>query len=244
MPDPNRLGGLAWTRRTRGALTPAEQRRLLALISRTQLQGILGRIKLATGRAPRAATDVPEPPDSAFAKDVEEACKEQSPAIVVHSYRTWCFGGALAALDGEQLDLEQFWAAALLHDYGIESPVEGEDFTIRSADRILSCAGAHEIDAEPAADAVCAHTTPGITVERDGALGTYVQTGALCDLGGLRLGDVAKAVVEDVTARYPRTGSIAPLIRAEARAVPKGRFALMVKSGGLIAMRFSPLANR
>jgi hypothetical protein len=84
-----------------------------------------------------------------------------------------------------------------------------------------------------------------VTVERDGALGTYVQAGALCDLAGLRLWDVAESLVDDVTTRYPRAaGSIASLVRAEARAVPKGRFALLVKSGGLIAMRISPLANR
>jgi hypothetical protein len=241
MPDPERLGGLAWTRRTRGALTPAERRRLLASITRTQIAGIAGRIKLVTGRAPRAASDLPEPPDSAFATEVEQACREQSGPVRVHSYRTWCFGHALAALDDHQLEPEQFWAAALLHDFGIEKPVEDEDFTIRSADRILATAKPHGIDANLAADAVCAHATPGVTVERDGALGTYVQAGALLDLAGLRLWDVAEQLVDEVTTRYPRDGKITPLVRAEARAVPKGRFALLVRSGGLIAMQTSPL---
>ena len=241
MPDPERLGGLAWTRRTRGALTRAEQRRLLASITKTQIAGIAGRVKLLTGRAPRAAADVPEPPDSAFARDIEQACREQSGPVRVHSYRTWCFGHALAALDRHELEPEQFWAAALLHDFGIEEPVGDEDFTLRSADRILATATPHDIDAGPAADAVCAHATPGVTVERDGPLAAYVQAGALLDLAGLRLWDVAERLVDEVTSRYPREGAITPLVRAEARAVPNGRFALLVKSGGLIAMRTSPL---
>jgi hypothetical protein len=241
MPDPDRLGGLAWTRRTRGALTRAEQRRLLAAISRTQLAGIAGRIKLVTGRAPRAATELPEPPDSAFAADVEAACREQSAPVIAHSYRTWCFGNALAALDGHGLEAEQFYAAALLHDFGIDAPVDGEDFTLRSADRLLACAEPHGVSADPAADAVCAHATPGVTVERDGALATYVQAGALLDLAGLRLWDVAEQTVDEVGRRHPSGGSLVKLVRAEARAVPKGRFALLVRSGGLIAMRLSPL---
>lgn len=241
MPDPDRLGGLAWTRRTRGALTRAERRRLLAAISRTQLEGIAGRVRLATGRAPRAATELPAPPDSAFARDVEEACREQSAPVIAHSYRTWCFGGALAALDGHPLEPEQFYAAALLHDFGIGAPVENEDFTIRSADRVLRAAQGHEVDASPAADAVCAHATPGVSVDRDGALATYVQAGALLDLAGLRLWDVAQSAVDEVGRQHPWGGSLIPLVKAEARAVPKGRFALLVKSGGAIAMRISPL---
>ena len=80
-----------------------------------------------------------------------------------------------------------------------------------------------------------------MTVDRDGALATYVQAGALLDLAGLRLWDVAQSAVDEVAARHPSGGSLAPLVRAEARAVPKGRFALLVRSGGLIAMRLSPL---
>ena len=243
MPDPNRLGGLAWTRRTRGALTRAEQRRLLAAISKTQLEGIAGRIKLATGRAPRAATELPIPPDSAFAKDVEDACREQSPPVIAHSYRTWCFGNALAALDGHALEPEQFYAAALLHDFGIDAPVENEDFTIRSAARLLETAEPHGVDATPAADAICAHATPGVSVDHDGALATYVQAGALLDLAGLRLWDVAQSAVDEVGRRHPPGGSLIPLVKAEARAVPRGRFALLVRSGGTIAMRISPLRD-
>jgi hypothetical protein len=237
MPDPNRLGGLAWTRRTGGALTGAERRRLLGAIARGQLEMVAGRAKLAAGRASRAATELPDPPDSAFARDVEEQAREQSPRVVAHSYRTWMFGHALAALDGQALDPELFWAASLLHDFGIDRPVSGQDFTIRSADKVLECAARHGVDGDPAADAVTVHPTPGIDPATDGALGVYVQAGALTDVGGLRVWDMASSLVAEVERRQPRGDSLAPLVRAEIRAVPRGRFALLVRCGFLLLMR-------
>jgi hypothetical protein len=237
MPDPNRLGGLAWTRHTRGALTGAERRRLLGAVARGQLENVAGRVKLATGRAPRSATELPDPPDSAFARDVEAAAREQSDRVVAHSYRTWMFGQALAGFDGEQLDPEQFWAAALLHDYGIDHPVPGEDFTIRSADKAIECGERQGIDCEPAADGITVHPTPGITALADGAIGVYVQAGALTDIGGFRVWDMAASLVEEVDRRRPRGESLAPLVRAEARAVPRGRFAFLVKCGFLVVIR-------
>ena len=48
-PDPERLGGLAWTRRSGGRLTGAERRRLLAEIAKGQAENLIGRAKLALG---------------------------------------------------------------------------------------------------------------------------------------------------------------------------------------------------
>ena len=60
--------------------------------------------------------------------------------IAGHSYRTWMFGLALAALDRAEIDRELFYCAALLHDYGIAEPTPGRDFTLGGADRLLACA--------------------------------------------------------------------------------------------------------
>jgi hypothetical protein len=241
MPDPNRLGGLGWARRTRGALTGPERRRMLGAVARGQGEIIAGRLRLATGRAKRAATELPDPPDSAFAREVEDAARDQSQAVIAHSYRTWMFGHALAALDAERLDPELFWAAALLHDYGIDDPVAGEDFTLRSADRLLACAEPHGVDAEAAADGVTVHVTPGIAPATDGALGCYVQAGALTDVAGFRLWDLAESLVDEAGRRRPAGASLAPMVRAEAAAVPRGRFAFLVRCGFLVAVRLSPM---
>jgi hypothetical protein len=252
-PDPERVGGLAWTRRTNGGLTGAERRRLILAIVLGQWDYVLGRAKLVLGRVPdrAAAIDVAafSPPDTALAREAEAACSEQPVSIVGHSYRTWLFGKALAALDRVELDAEQFYCASLVHDYGIAEVVSGQDFTVRSADCALGRvgrAGAEASVGQAIADAICVHPTPGITVARDGAVGCYVQAGTMVDVG-LRLGDVAPNNREAILARYPRgagfKGAFAAMIRNEAHAVPGGRFALLTRMGFPLLVRVAPLRD-
>ena len=249
--NPDRLGGLAWTQRTRGRLTGAERRRLLAAVAIGQFENLVGRAKLALGRVPdsAAAVDVRAftPPDSRLAREAETACAEQPPAVIGHSYRTWLYGLALAAVDGTELDRELFYCAALVHDFGISPPVPGRDFTLGGADRALGCAEAAGLpagDAERIADAICVHTTPGVTVDRDGSLGCYVQWGAMADGGGLRLWDISKANVQAVLAAHPRGAGFkeefTALVRTEAAAVPDGRFGLLVRCGMPLLVRLAP----
>jgi hypothetical protein len=253
-PDPDRIGGLAWTRRTAGSLSRAERRRLLAAVTLAQFENAVGRLRLALGRRhPRAGeVDVSSftPPDSRLAREAEQACEEQPAAIRAHSYRTWFYGLALAVVDGVELDREHFYCAALVHDYGISPPVAARDFTLASAGRALACAAAAGLadeDAAGIADAICVHPTPGVTLERDGALGCYVQWGAMVDGAGLRLWDISKANVDAVLAVHPRgagfKSELAALIGAEARAVPGGRFALLARCGLPLAVRLAPFKD-
>jgi hypothetical protein len=111
-PDPRRLGGLEWTRKTQGHLSPSERRRLLAAIALGQWQNLLGRAKLALRHTTRRAEEVDLEtflaPDSRLARQAEEAATEQTPAILAHSYRTWFFGRALSAVDVVDLDIELY----------------------------------------------------------------------------------------------------------------------------------------
>lgn len=249
-PDPQRLGGLGWARRTDGRLTARERARLLAAIALGQWENVLGRAKLALGRLPVGATDVDldtfAVPDTQFAREAEQACAELPAALVGHSYRTWLFGRALAAVDGSVLDEELFYCGSLLHDHGIARPTPGRDFTLASADRTLTCAKQAQVSDERAhalADAVCVHTTPGVALERDGALGCYLQWGAMVDGAGLRMWDIAPANVAQVVQRYPRPDfkrQLVAIMRAEATAVPSGRFGLLVRCGVPLAVRLAP----
>jgi hypothetical protein len=248
--DPQRLGGLAWARRSGGRLTSGERRRLLAAIALGQWENLLGRARLALGRLPAGAASVDlstfEAPDSSFAREAEQACTEQPAAIIGHSYRTWLFGRALAAVDGRELDPELFYCGSLLHDHGIAQPTPGRDFTLASAERTLACAAAAGVADDRAAtlaDAICVHTTPGVSPDRDGALGCYLQWGAMVDGAGLRVWDVAPANVDEVLRRYPRVEfkrQLIEMMRAEAAAVPGGRFALLVRCGLPLAVRMAP----
>jgi len=216
-----------------------------------QFENAAGRLRLALGRRNPRASEVDVagflPPDSRLAREAETACEEQPASIAAHSYRTWMYGLALAGVDRVELDRELFYCAALVHDYGIAPPVPARDFTLGGADRVLECAAAARLpedEAERMADAICVHTTPGVTVDRDGALGCYVQWGAMVDGAGLRVWDVSSANLEAVLRDHPRgngfKAELAALVRAEARAVPGGRFALLARCGLPVAVRLAP----
>jgi hypothetical protein len=249
-PDPQRLGGLGWARRTGGRLSRAERGRLLGAIALGQWENALGRAKLALGRIPARAASVDldtfAVPDSSFAREAEQACAELPAALVGHSYRTWLFGCALAAVDGRALDAELFYCGSLLHDHGIAAPTAGRDFTLASAERTLACASAAEVPSERAevlADAICVHTTPGVNVERDGALGCYLQWGAMVDGAGLRAWDVSRGNVQEILRRHPRGDfkrELVEMMRAEAALVPGGRFELLIRCGLPLAVRLAP----
>ena len=250
-PDPMRVGGLAWTRLTKGHLTPSERRRLLGHIAAGLGDYVAGRVRAATGRMPAGARDLSAealtPPDSKLARVAEEACREQPPSLIGHGYRTWLFGSGLAAVDGASMDPELFYVACLLHDYGIAEVVAGEDFTLRSVGRLERCAddaGVTPTAIEPASDAITVHATPGIDIDGDGALGVYVQAGAMFDLTGLRLGDLTRAYRDHVIRTHPRggvTADIMAMIKAEASANPTGRFALLNRCGMPLLVRLNPI---
>lgn len=246
MTDPERLGGIAWLERTNGALTSRERWRLVGPILRGQADGVAGRLMMLAGRRSTTPMELPTPPDSSMARAAVEAAADQPAPVLGHAYRTWAFGRALATVDDATgLDDELFYVAALLHDAGLVEAVTGEDFTLRSAAATASVVEGHRpADVERIRDAVAAHATPGVTVDDDGPEAVYVQLGATCDLGGLRLHHLSADFVDDVLARHPRTGladDITSRIAAEARAVPEGRFALLRRTGFTTAIRLAPL---
>lgn len=250
-PDPNRIGGFAWTQRTKGRLTRQERLQLLGSVVSSQRDYFLHRLRGAKpSTAPRPSDREIRPPDSRFAREVEAAAAEQNPVILSHSYRSWIFGRALADVDGIDVDEELLFAGALLHDHGIDPVVPGEDFTLRSARRATQCATAADVDSTrmtALADAITVHTTPGITVERDGAVGYYVQNGALVDIAGNRIWDLPKPLIDDTLARYDRRGFTRGLgghFTAEAKAVPGGRFSMLRRCGFVTLMRVAPFDQK
>lgn len=244
-PDPERIGGLAWTTRTRGRLTRRERLTLLGAVATTQRDYFLHRLRRDRPRSGGTAREIVVP-DSAFAREVEAAAAEQGPVILTHSYRSWIFGRALAEVDGTAVDDELLFAATLLHDHGLETPVVDEDFTLRSVQRATACATATGMDEARTtllADAITVHTTPGITIERDGAVGYYTQNGAMVDIVGNRLWDLPAELVDDTLARYDRAGFSRGLgghFTAEAKAVRGGRFSLVRRCGFVPLIHAAP----
>ena len=85
-----------------------------------------------------------------------------------------------------------------------------------------------------------------MSVDRDGAVGCYLQWGAMVDGTGLRVWDVAPGNVAEVLERYPRVDfkrQLVEMMRAEAAAVPQGRFGLLVRCGLPLAVRLAPFSG-
>ncbi len=250
-PDRDRIGGFEWTTRTRGRLTRRERLGLLGAIVNSQRDYFLHRLRGARpSTSPRPGEREIRPPDSRFAREAEAAAAEQNPVILTHSYRSWIFGRALADVDGIAVDDELLYAGCLLHDHGIEPVVAGEDFTLRSARRATDCAQSAELDnvrTAELADGITVHTTPGISVERDGALGYYIQYGAMVDIVGNRVWDLSEDLVDDTLARYDRRGftrGLASHFTAEAKAVPGGRFSMLRRCGFVQLMYLAPFDQK
>jgi len=65
----------------------------------------------------------------------------------------------------------------------------------------------------------------------------------MVDGAGLRMWDVAPRNAEEVLRRYPLghfKTELVGMMRAEAKAVPKGRFGLLVRCGLPLAVRMAP----
>lgn len=247
-PDPDRTGGIGWLERTHGALTRQQRLQLVPALLAGHRDLLVSQARLLAGRRPqdRAQVELPEPPDSALAQAaVAVAAEVLAESLVAHSARTWWYGQVLADLDGVGVDRELAFVAALLHDVGLAAAVPGEDFTGRGARRaqaLLLEFGVGRDDARDVADAISVHTQPGIGVTGDGALGTYLQAGAMLDLVGLRADSVPRATIDQVLALHPRgdlTDRLTRAIRAEADAVPGGRFALLRWAGLVPAIRLA-----
>jgi hypothetical protein len=232
----NDAGSLAWGEETRGLLGHRERRELRRLVLGDMARFAGSRLRTATGRGRRSAVaslEVIDVPDTKLALAIESvAAKHQSRAMFSHALRTVAFSHAVAALDGIEVDPELLWCACLMHDVAIESPKSGQCFAVRGGQLARDTALAAGATAETAyalGDAVSRHATPGLDPAAH-PLPAMVMAGALVDVLGLRLDDMHPAFGQDLLTLHPREGfasALAGTWRAESRATPQGRAALV-----------------
>lgn len=245
LPDPSRFGGPAWVKASGGVMSPGECGRGLGHATYAQVLNLWERL---TPFVPRAGNldDLPSVPDSRLVKLAEEAALEQSPELLAHGFRSAIFGRALSHVDNVPIDPELMHVCGLLHDVGIMRAVVGEDFTLRSAAVARSCAhtaGETPEVGEHLADALIVHTTVGVRPDRDGALGSYTQYGAMVDLTGMRLSHLPKPFVRHVLDTYPRGSFKREILRRldlEANSLRGGRFAFAKAVGFGLAVKYAP----
>jgi hypothetical protein len=167
-------------------------------------------------------------------------------ALLNHSYRTYAFGAALGELENLDVDRELLFAAALLHDVGLPTPVPQVDFTRASA-RVARDV-AEDVGLSTAATnilrtAITLHHSPGVTLDH-GPVAYLLSAGAGLDVVGLRSWQLSPDLLAEVTAAHPRLGfkrEFVAAFRTEAARVPRGRAAFLRRYGAFdLAIKAAP----
>lgn len=220
-----------WAAETAGALSNRQRAQLLTPTLRTALAYTITRARLALGRYGTGAVDLDEFrwPDSQLARAAETEARRAMPAYLVqHSYRTYLFGLALAAIDNVEIDHELSFLSAMLHDIDLADPTPGKCFAVSGSQRaqgFLLDQGADVHAAARIAAAIAGHCTPGAD-EDLGELAGFVSAGALLDVAGVRYDELEPDWLALVLQRHPRLALKSQLLpdwAAAAAAMPTGR---------------------
>jgi hypothetical protein len=248
---PTDLGTHPWVERSGGRLTAAERRSLLRPLASTHATNALGRLsmllRLNSGRRAPITLGQRPPPDSVLTRAAEGLARRRlSAALLNHSYRTYVFGAALGELDDLDVDRELLFAAALLHDVGLPTPVPQIDFTrasARVARGVAEDVGLSTAATDILRTAITLHHSPGVTMAH-GPVAYLLSAGAGLDVAGLRSWQLPPEMLATVTAAHPRLGfkrEFASAFRAEAARVPRGRAAFLRRYGAFdLAIRAAP----
>ncbi|HKP92198.1 MAG TPA: hypothetical protein VJT75_19670 [Thermoleophilaceae bacterium] len=243
----NGIGTLEWTRRTRGRLSAAERASYLVRGVGTQIGAMSDRtlFTLGIGRDKLARLDLDSLrlPDSAVAKEAEQAAGDFPEWLWHHSQRSYVWALALAQLDGVRgFDEECLYVGCVLHDAGIGPAIEhGDDscFTLRSAEIAGDCAtrgGWDEPRADRLRESITLHVNPYVPPEQS-LEGHLLSAGSTLDGVALRrYWKMDPELVQAVLRRHPRHGlkrELVPMLRAHSRAAPRCRIAFMYRWGRL-----------
>lgn len=246
MNAPNSLDA-TWAATTAGALSNRQRAQLITPMLRTAMAYAVTRTRLLLGRHGTGAVQLDglHWPDSQLARAAEaEARATIPPYLVQHSYRTYLFGLALAAIEQVEIDEELGFVSAMLHDRDLAEPTPGKCFAVSGGQRARSFLldhGADEDTAARVAAAIVGHCTPGADTDLTELAG-FVSAGALLDVAGVRYDELDPEWTAAVLVAHPRLDLKSQLIPhwdAVAAAMPAGRARWLTRYAGfprLIAM--------
>lgn len=245
------LGTANWTERTCGQLTAADRRSLYGAVARRHAGNAAGRVAMLlhvnSGRHVDVDFDQLKPPSSALTRVAEaQAQRRLNPALLNHSYRTYAFGAAIAALETVDVDRELLFAAAMLHDTGLPTPRQHVDFTVRSARIARDVAervGLSTAATEILRTAITMHHSPEVPLSA-GPVAYLLSAGAGLDVIGIRSWQLPPAVLDSVVTQHPRVGfkrEFRRALRTEAERVPEGRVKFLRRYAAFdLAIRLAP----
>jgi HD domain len=187
---------------------------------------------------PRRIAGIDVPRDEVSAAAWRWAQRTLPAYLLRHSVRSYCWGAALAALEGWTFDRRVLWTAALFHDVGLTTiPGNAECFERVGgafARRFLVRAGLPPDHAERVDRAIVLHMQPSVTLA-DGVEAVLLDRATGLDVRGVDMelvGDVRRAVIRE----YPRGAfdrQFLAAIRREAAARPTCESARLLHTAGL-----------
>jgi hypothetical protein len=251
------VGSLAWASKTRGTLSGAEKRRILAEALKFQLRKYTADAKKAMGFGKelenKAIWREIAIPDSLIAKASEELCiAVSSKGLVNHGYRAYAWGALLAARNGVKYDPEILYVASILHDIGLTPAYWGKNsgcFAIEGAEAALEFLlekGWEKRKAEIAADAIALHLNVSVTPEH-GEEAHLMNAGVAFDVIGFRYDQIEKEAIGKVIKKYPRHDfkkEICGLLKEQAEMRPDSRIGLLINKIGFIGrVKASPFSE-
>jgi hypothetical protein len=242
------IGTLEWCRRTNGILGRGERARFLAAVVLDAAR-LSPRLLAARAGASGSGPDPSEvtPPDTAFTRDVIEACGDLDPMVVEHGIRSYIFAAALGRVEGIDCDQEALFAASVLHDYAFATMDKRTDkcFTLVGAEAAADLLAASPLSAalqREVQESITLHLNPVVSREQS-ELAHLVHDGVLVDVLGVRAWQLDGAGVARVNERHPRLGFTVraePLLRAHARLVRGCRAGALLQAGFGTALRTGP----
>ena len=183
------VGTWAWAERTGGRLSRWDRAELVR-------QGVLARVSRLTARWERPLpAELPQPPDSALAREADERVRElSSPALYGYCMRTWAFAALFAQRDRVAHDPELLYLACVLHDLGLTDAHDCLDpgsacFAVegaRAACDLLRAHGEKEGRVRRVAEAISLHLNISVP-DRLGAEASLLSKGVMLDVVGRRL---------------------------------------------------------
>jgi hypothetical protein len=245
------VGTWDWALETEGSLRRQDRIRLLS-------HGVAARLERIPSQwrsrifGEHALLRLPDPPDSALAREAEERTRElSSPALYAHCARTWAFAELFSQRDRVKHDAELLYLACMLHDLGLTEKHWAQDahakcFAVegaRAAHALVHAAGASDERAREVAEAICLHLNVDVP-PRLGAEAYLLSKGVSLDVVGRRLHQIAPPTTLEVNERWPRDGFASELTAStteQARLRPGSRSALLHKLGFVRLIQGNPL---
>jgi hypothetical protein len=155
---------------------------------------------------PREIVGIEVPQDANSAATWRWAHRSLPDYLLTHSVRAYCWGAAIADVEGWTFDRPILWAASLMHDVGLTRiPRNSMCFEVEGAEiarRFLRREGLLDEAADRVAIAIVLHMRPGVTLD-DGVESVLLERATGLDVRGAEYA-LVDAVRPGVMRAFPR----------------------------------------